>query len=213
LRTPLTSIKGNIELMEDTGVPANLEPLAHALAASTARLGNLIEDLLAITTVESGKLTESALEPKPIKPLLESVAETYTDTARQKHLEFVTSLGIASVVVSMNEHLLKIALDNILANAFKFTQQGRVELAASLGPNSVVIKVSDSGIGIAAQELPKLFTKFHRGTSVMQYDYEGTGIGLYLTKLIVDLHKGEISVDSKEGQGTTVTIELPALLQ
>jgi signal transduction histidine kinase len=213
LRTPLTSIKGNIELLQDAGVPDHLQQMVQALAASSSRLSNYIEDLLAISTVESGEITKTTLHPQPIKPLLEEVAEAYTDTAEQKQLEFVRDFDVADKAVEMNQHLLRIAFVNLLENAFKFTKQGSVHFEARPEVDGVIIKVIDTGIGITEGEKPKLFTKFHRGTSVMQYDYEGSGIGLYLTKLIIDLHKGKIKVDSQEGQGTTVTVELPALLQ
>lgn len=209
LRTPLTSIKGNIELMEDTGVPGELQQMLAAVSDGAVRLSTMIEDLLAISTVESGKLTATQMSPAPIKPLLQSVADLYGESARQKKLDFNVRLDLVDQTVAMNQHLLKIALANLLENAFKFTKEGGVEFAAAVQGDSVVISVADTGIGIAADEVPKLFTKFHRGTSVMKYNYEGTGIGLYLTKLIIDQHRGSIAVDSQEGQGTTFTVKLP----
>jgi signal transduction histidine kinase len=104
---------------------------------------------------------------------------------------------------------MKIVLVNLLENAFKFTKEGSVTFKATADDKFVTLQVIDTGIGIAAEEIPKLFTKFHRGTSLMRYDYEGTGIGLYLTKLIIDNHQGTIDVESHEGKGTTFTIKLP----
>jgi signal transduction histidine kinase len=209
LRTPLTVIKGDLEIMRDMGVPEKLESMISDVSASTVHLNNFIEDLLAISSMESGRLAASEMKPAPIKGLLEAISTDYTQVARTKNLEFKLDFQVQDEQVVMSQHLLRMAFVNLLENAFKFTKEGSVSLEAAVKDGQAEVKVSDTGIGIEQAELPKLFTKFHRGTSVMRYDYEGTGIGLYLTKLIITDHNGQIVVDSTEGKGTVFTVTLP----
>lgn len=209
LRTPLAVIRGNIELLQSMDIPDNQKAVISDLQASAARLNNFIEDLLAISNMESGKLASYKMEPTGIRGLLQTIAADCEQLARQHNLQFSQTFYLGDEQVVMSQHLLRHALINLVDNAFKFTKEGSVRLEAGIQGDTVVIKVIDTGIGISAQEQDKLFTKFHRGTDIMEYDYEGTGIGLYLTKLIIDDHKGTISVESTEGQGSTFTISLP----
>lgn len=209
LRTPLTVIKGDLEMLRDMDVPDQLRSMLSDMSASTAHLNNFIEDLLAISSMESGKLATSEMKPTPFKGLLQNIADDYSQVARNKNLEFKTDFALKDQKIVMSQHLLKMALVNLLENAFKFTKEGSVSFSAAVEGSNAVIKVTDTGIGIAPVEQSKLFTKFHRGTDVMRYDYEGTGIGLYLTKLIITDHHGTIEVSSTEGEGTTFTVRLP----
>jgi two-component system phosphate regulon sensor histidine kinase PhoR len=105
---------------------------------------------------------------------------------------------------------LRSAIYNLLDNALKFTaEQGQIELSLAHVADAIQIVTKDNGVGIAPEEINKLFTKFHRGTSTLNYNYEGTGIGLYLTKLIITEHGGTIAVQSELGKGSTFTITLP----
>jgi signal transduction histidine kinase len=107
---------------------------------------------------------------------------------------------------------MRSALGNILDNAIKFNKEdGAVTVRASAADGALTFVVADTGIGIRPEEMPKLFTKFHRGTSTLNYDYEGAGIGLYLTKLIIDKHGGRIDVESQTGKGATFTVHLPVM--
>lgn len=209
LRTPLTVIKGELEMMQEMGVPAQLNHMLTDLSASASHLNTFIEDLLAISSIESGKLGAADMKPAPLKDLLERIAGEYEQMARQKKLAWKVDIQLGDEQVVMSDHLLKMAFVNLLENAFKFTKEGSVTLRAQVESGQAVVEVSDTGIGIAEEEIPKLFTKFHRGSGVLEYDYEGTGIGLYLTKLIINDHHGTVSVASAEGKGTTFTIVLP----
>jgi signal transduction histidine kinase len=142
--------------------------------------------------------------------VLKKLIDEYAPVARAKGIQFASHLPPGPQMVPLHELTFGSAIANILDNAIKFTaESGNVSLQAEQNENNFVITVTDTGVGIAAEELPKLFTKFHRGTDLMQYDYEGTGIGLYATKLIIDQHGGSIDVASTFGKGTTVTIAMP----
>lgn len=209
LRTPLTVINGYLELLKSLEPSAEMTDVINKIGAGTLRLGAFAEDVLIISMIEAGDF-KIDLQPAPLKALLDKIVQDFGLVAAQKQLQFSGRLELTDQSAKINRSYLRSALWNLLDNAYKFTPEGgNVALTASADANNVKITVSDSGIGIAAAEKPKLFTKFHRGTSTEQYDYEGTGIGLYLTKLIVEQHNGRISCDSAEGQGTTFTITLP----
>jgi signal transduction histidine kinase len=210
LRTPLTAIKGNIELL---GLPVIKEEqkkeLLEELKKASIKLGGLVEDLLTISTLEAGDsmVREQVQLDSIITPLLDEA----TALAAKNHNTFSSNLVIEHLTLQANARQIQTALRNLLDNAFKFTKNGRVTLSAAAHRDQLVITVADTGIGISASELPKLFTKFHRATDAMQYDYDGEGIGLYLTKLIVDEHGGKVGVVSSQGKGTTFTITLPVI--
>lgn len=105
---------------------------------------------------------------------------------------------------------MRSALGNLIDNAIKFTKAGgTITIESRVESGNVVFKVSDTGVGISKSEMPKLFTKFHRGTSTLSYDYEGIGIGLYLSKLIIEEHGGKVEAESELGKGSTFTAYLP----
>jgi len=178
------------------------------LKISTKRLGVFVEDLLTISSIESGqKLTMQKVElSKVVEPLLREADEL--SIATHNRLEVQANM-LENIWFNASESRLKAALRNVIDNAFKFTNHGIVIVTVGSLADKIIIKVQDSGIGISSKELPELFTKFHRATDTLEFNYEGKGIGLYLTKLIVEEHKGTIEVKSQEGQGTTVTIEIP----
>jgi signal transduction histidine kinase len=98
---------------------------------------------------------------------------------------------------------------NLISNAFKFTLQGSIEVSVHANGGSAVASVKDTGVGIAEAELPHIFERFHRIRGQQGRTHEGTGIGLALVHELVRLHKGEVSVESKEGEGTTVVVKIP----
>jgi two-component system sensor histidine kinase VicK len=100
-----------------------------------------------------------------------------------------------------------------LKNAIEFTpEKGQVEFSFRVEPDNYVITVKDNGIGIPPEEMDRLFTKFHRATDTLQYDHPGTGIGLYVTLLLVEAHNGQVKVASQVGKGSTFTVLLPVRL-
>ncbi len=180
-----------------------------ALQAGSVRLGSLIEDLLTISQLEAGdKLSLSSVDLKEFMKPIEEESQVLASTS---HNKFEVHLPDGKPMIQVNPGRLATAIMNLLNNAFKFTKEGTVTLAVKTSNDRLVIEVKDTGIGIAHEEIPKLFTKFHRGGSDkgLAYNFSGEGIGLYLTKLIVDEHSGTIKVDSELGKGSTFTVSLP----
>ncbi|HEX5448026.1 MAG TPA: ATP-binding protein, partial [Candidatus Saccharimonadales bacterium] len=164
---------------------------------------------LTITDFETGKAGKGFLVQTSLNEMLGGISREYDGLAKSKGVIFKTNIQNGDTRILSSQFLIAQAVRNLLDNALKFTpEQGTVELDASVG-QKVMIQVRDSGIGIKPEELPKLFTKFHRGSETLVYNYEGTGIGLYVTKLIIEEQKGTIRAESKLGVGSTFTIELP----
>jgi signal transduction histidine kinase len=209
LRTPLTVIAGYIDTLKIAADPGQiLHDHVGEISANVTRLGHFAEDALTISTMEEGQ-TSLHRDPLEMAPILQGVADEFTSLAAQKKLKFSMNIK-TSAWVSLSKPYFHSALWNLLDNAYKFTPEaGAVELSAITRGNNLEITVKDSGIGIKESEVPKLFTKFHRATDTLTYNYEGTGIGLYLSKLIVEQHDGSISVETTEGAGSTFTMRLP----
>lgn len=210
LRTPLTAIKGNLEFLTESKLDADQKKFVTALQGSTKRLGNLVEELLTISRIEAGDKIE--LESTTLEVVLEPVLAEAKGLAVSSGNKFSADVPSKAIKMRVNVARIQTALHNLLENAFKFTKQGNVKLVVSLTEKDIVIQVIDDGIGITADEVTKLFTKFHRGSgdgSKTSFDYAGQGIGLYLAKLIVEENHGEIHVSSEPGHGSTFTINLP----
>jgi signal transduction histidine kinase len=210
LRTPLTSIQGYLDnLLTTEQLSPQIRETLEVVAASGNRLSTFAEDMLTVSKLESGEKVIGEKEPADIKKLLQTVTSDFSALAKEKKLSFSADLGINVCMVAMSTPHLRAALWNLLDNALKFTEKGSINLRLQADAQYTRITISDTGIGIAKEEIPKLFTKFHRGTSTMQYNFEGTGIGLYIAKLIVEQHGGSIGIVSQQGSGTTVTLKLP----
>ena len=210
LRTPLTAISGYVDMAKTlVGDNEQLQNMLQTIAANSQRLQAFAEDLLIISSVEAGqKLIQS--ERITLDTTLAALAKEFKVFADDKKITFETDLQIGDVELMGSKSHLRSAIWNILDNALKFTKEsGTIKLEASADDKKLYIKVSDNGIGIAPDEMGKLFTKFHRGTGTLEYNYEGTGVGLYVTKLIVSEHQGTVTVDSTLGKGSTFTISLP----
>jgi signal transduction histidine kinase len=210
LRTPLTIINGYLEEIKPMKMPEKLRGMLDVVAVNALRLENFTEDVLTISTMESGQQSQYDMAPTKIRAFLEALGEDFKKLTAQKQQSFAMDLHLQDEEVKLSRPRLKSAIWNLLDNAYKFTPlKGKIVISAEVQGSRVVLKVSDTGIGISKEEMPKLFTKFHRATGILNYDYEGTGIGLYITKLIVRDHFGTIAVESHEAKGTTFTIWLP----
>lgn len=209
LRTPLTIIEGYMEMLRSSELPEKVSAMLDTIESGLKTLASFSEDILTIASIESGNTTLSSHNIE-INEIFKGIYETYSSVAEQKQITFNWQVQDSQKVVLVSKTNIRGVVRNLLDNAFKFTKQsGRVSLEVQTINNDLIIKVSDTGIGIAPEEMPKLFTKFHRGTSTYKYDYQGTGIGLYATKLIVQAHKGKVTASSTLGKGSTFTVTLP----
>ena len=209
LRTPLTSIRGYLELMsEDTNLTEEQTRFLGTIDRNAQRLQRVVGDLLFCAQVEAGKLT---LEHGTVdlNAIVEESLHTGRPSAEANMIELQSDLGELPSVPGDRARLAQV-LDNFVSNAIKFTPEGGiVRLTTRRNGDEVEISVSDTGTGIPAADLPKLFQRFFRTERATSNATPGTGLGLVIARAIVEGHGGHIGVESEEGAGTTFRVFLP----
>jgi len=215
LRTPLTAIKGYLGMIEEGiygEVPEKVKEVLHKVDDSNERLIRLVNSLLDISRLELGRM-QFDIEKVDIEEMLENIIDEFHVAARKK--------GLKLVFEHPKEKLPEVKIDplkmrqvflNLVDNAIKYTYQGEVIVKAELkdhGRERIRISVSDTGIGIARKEINEIFKIYRRGTGVRLFP-EGSGVGLYVAKKLIEAHKGRIWVESKgKGRGSTFYVEIP----
>lgn len=213
LRTPLTAIIGFSELLQDRTFGDLNESQARYvdnIYRSSRHLLNLINDILDLAKVESGKM-KITLEPFSLKECLDQVSNVVRPLAMEKNIAL--SVGIEDEIDTVvgDEVRIKQIMYNLLSNGIKFTDQGgRVEVCARSVDNILHVSVTDNGIGIEKEYHEIIFSEFQQVDGSYSRRHEGTGLGLALTRKLVDLHGGRVWVESEgEGKGSTFTFTLP----
>jgi signal transduction histidine kinase len=215
LRTPLNAIIGFAELMkmEAMGPIGNdvYRQYSRDIALSGNHLLSLINDILDLAKVEAGKI-ELHEEEVPIAELFEATGRIVRERATVAKLEIEIDDGRALPPIQGDRRKLMQILVNLLSNAIKFTPEGgRVALSGRRDESGdVLLAITDTGIGMAPEELTKAMTPFGQIDSSLSRKYAGTGLGLPLASKLAELHGGAIAIDSTPGRGTTVTVRLPA---
>jgi two-component system phosphate regulon sensor histidine kinase PhoR len=172
-------------------------------------LQGLIRDLLALGALK-GALPEAKKTDVILNGIVNRVVEAVQPEVEQKGLELRVEVPDTLVTIKANDDDLERLLSNLLENAVKYTPpKGKVRLQLSLNNNAVRIVVSDTGIGISPESMPRIFEEFYRAKNAKEMGQEGTGLGLSLVKHIVDRYHGEIDVESKVREGSTFTVTLP----
>lgn len=212
LRTPLTIISGYVELLSESGRKRfNEEEREYVeIVQSGARtLTALIDDLLDLARIEAGRM-HLTLRPVDVGDAMERVRRMVAAQAAAKNLELVFSVedGLPPAAADINR-LIQILL-NLVGNAVKFTEHGRVVCTARTRHGGIEILVEDTGIGISPEALDQIFDEFHQGDSGTTRRYGGTGLGLAIARRLVDMHGGSIRVASELGTGSTFAVWLPA---
>jgi PAS domain S-box-containing protein len=212
LRTPLANVIGYLEVLTAgdagpiNGAQARMLDVMHRNAE---RLRTLIEDILTISKVEAGAF-DLVIERLQLDGLLKQTYAAVEPRARLRSHQFSLLLHNDLGDADVDSEQLQRAITNLLLNAVNFTPEGgRITLEATGHPDDVEIAVSDTGIGIEADELPQLFTRFFRGTFAVREAVQGAGLGLAITKMIVEGHGGSVGVETTPGAGSTFTVRLP----
>lgn len=212
LRTPLSSILGYLELMRDDDEhPLSKEQLQFLGVAerNAHRLLRLVGDLLFTAQVESGKFPLDSRE-LALGEIVVAAVESAGPTAGAAGISLTAEVPDTDGMVFGDPLRLAQAVDNLVSNAIKFTPRGgTVTVALALREKEAVVTVRDTGLGIAADELDKLFSRFFRATTATRNAVPGVGLGLVITKAIVTAHNGEMGVSSEEGVGTEFSLTLP----
>jgi signal transduction histidine kinase len=212
LRTPLTAIKGYVSLLIEGSygrVEGEAADAMNKVYVATERLINLVENLLNISRIEAGRM-QYRFEDLHVEDILAELYDTFVLTARNKSLSFVLNLPPQPLqALPLDRQKIQEALSNLIDNAIKYTDKGGVTVSAEDRDDCVRVTVQDTGIGVPASEIPHLFVKFSRGKDINRLHANGTGLGLYVVKNIVDAHGGRIWIESDgEGKGSRFIIEL-----
>lgn len=212
LRTPLAAIRGYLELIVYKMGPSQPEEINRYLdesIKSTAELGGLITNLLDVTRIERGSLALH-FEKVDLAADLQQVASNIRFNAKEKGIEVSYDGPAEGCLVVADQIGLHEVMNNLLSNAIKYTDPGgKVFVALRRQENAYTVDIRDTGQGMPKQALAHLFTKFYRVHGGLNSGSTGTGLGLYISKSIIERHGGAISVNSQEGRGSTFTFTLP----
>ena len=211
-RTPLTLILGPLEdmLAEETSKKTT-QKTVKMMQRNANRLLDLVNQMLDLSKVEAGSM-KLDLEESDILKSFRVLLSSFNSLAEKKEILFKQSIPAGTLISWFDEDKIEKILTNLLSNAFKFTPKGGAvacEVTPSEDKKSIKIKVSDTGMGIAPDQQEKIFDRFHQVEKSGEPESIGTGIGLALTKELVVLMHGELSVKSKVGEGTSFTVTLP----
>jgi signal transduction histidine kinase len=210
LRTPLTSIIGYLELtLDDDNLTEEQRGFLSIADRNADRLLRLVNDLLFVARLEAGQLDLHPTELDLAAVVRQSVEEA-EPRATAGGIELTCDAGAVSAVQADKGRMFQL-VDNLISNAIKFTPAGG-DVRVSVTPvNGVVrLEVADTGIGIEYQEQQRLFERFFRTSTASEHQIPGTGLGLYITRAIVEAHGGSITVRSDPGEGTSFSVDLPA---
>ena len=209
LRTPISNLSIYLEMME-TGNPEKNERYLNVLRDETSRLEKLVTDVLNLSRMEVGsaKVEYTWVQLNEIADRV-VLASQVRASAKGLELQFIPEENLPRVWADKDQ--MSQVINNLIGNAINYTPKGIVRVESSLDPeqNQVVLKVIDTGFGIAAADIQHLFERFYRGQQAGQSSIPGTGLGLAITKEIITRHKGRIEVESEEGVGSTFTVYLP----
>jgi Signal transduction histidine kinase len=209
LRTPLASIIGFSETIDsDSDMPESVRAdFNKIILTESKRLAELINDVLDISKLEGGKIDLEKTDFDAVE-LIKDIVGKYKNQADGKSIQITEDYPIESVILNGDRNRIQQAFDNIFENSLKFTPPGgRITVFLRVRNNELETIISDTGIGIPKDDLPHIFQKFYK-VARADNTTPGSGLGLSLVKQIIDHHRGFISIQSEEGNGTTVIIKL-----
>ncbi len=215
LRTPLASIKGYSETLLDGGMDDKdtLKEFLRVIDRHATRMSRLIDDLLTLSRLESHQMTIVSA-PVDLKEIIQATTTGFEKQARDKGITISSRIPEGLPRASGDKDRLEQVLVNLLDNAIKYTQSGgRVRVAASSDDGAVRVDVTDTGIGIPADDIARIFERFYRVDKARSRELGGTGLGLAIVKHIIQGHNGRLYVESEPGKGSTFSFSIKACKQ
>jgi two-component system, OmpR family, phosphate regulon sensor histidine kinase PhoR len=215
LRTPLSILRGYIETMLDHAKMPRAEcaRILEVMNQHSKRLGLLANDLLTLAQLESGRSTLELSEIDLLR-FFNDLVRDWNKKFAAKKLEAIVDVADDCPSIRADEARLREVFDNLLDNAVKYSNKNsEIRLHAERRGDSIALSVSDDGIGIGADDLPRIFERFYRVDKARSRELGGTGLGLSIVKHIVQLHGGIVEAESEPGKGATVLIFLPAVTE
>ena len=213
LRTPLTAMKGSLELLADDqmfDINDVQKNFLHICQSSVERLILLINDILDFSKIEASRLQLNIETGVELKPLIESIVENLRGLAGKKKIELVAELAAPLPALTLDPVRVSQVLTNLIGNGVKFSgEETRLTVAAVLHGEEILVTVADQGPGMTRDEMAKLFQKFQQGDASHTRKQGGTGLGLFISRGIVESHGGRIWVESEKGHGSKFCFTLP----
>ncbi|MBD3884660.1 PAS domain S-box protein [Phormidium tenue FACHB-886] len=209
-RTPLTLMISPLEemLAADGAISDEQRQQLELVHRNSLRLLKLVNALLDFSRIEAGRV-QAVYEPTDLSALTAELASVFRSAIEQAGLQLLVTCEVLTAPVYVDREMWEKIVLNLLSNAFKFTFSGEIAVTLRQKPSEVELTVRDTGIGVPAAELSRLFERFHRVEGARGRTQEGSGIGLALVQELVRLHQGEIQVESIEGEGTTFILTIP----
>jgi PAS domain S-box-containing protein len=212
LRTPLSAIKWSIKLIldEDEGkINEGQKALLTKGYASNERVINLVNDMLNVSRIEEGRFGYS-FTPEDFTDALKIVLSTLENEIKERKIQVVVKKPDKLPLVLMDKQKIILVLQNLLENAVKYTpEEGKVEVIIDQGKKHLHVYVKDNGVGVPKEDKKKIFSKFFRASNVIRMQTEGSGLGLFICKNVIETHSGHIKFTSEEGKGTEFSFTLP----
>jgi len=212
LRTPMNAIMGFSQLLlrqHFDPLSKQQENLVNRIFYNSKNLLNMINEMLDFSKIEAGKL-ETHPQPFDLENLTRITVEELRSLAIKEDLDLTTEIELPNKFVVQDANFVKRSIINLLSNAIKFTDTGVIKVTAKeIGSDKIAIAVSDTGVGIAPEDISKIFEAFRQVDQSFTRPHSGTGLGLAITESLVKMMGGEIIVDSKVGEGSTFTLQIP----
>src|SRR5919202_527101 len=210
-RTPLTLMLGSVEetLTGNDPLSTHQREQLEVAQRNSLRLLKLVNTLLDFSRIEAGR-SQAVYEPTDLATFTRELASVFRSAIERAGMQLIVDCSPLPESIYVDREMWEKIVLNLLSNAFKFTFEGKITVALRSCTDHVELDVSDTGIGIPENELPRLFERFHRVPGVRGRTYEGSGIGLSLVQELVRLHGGTLRVASVEGQGSCFTVSIPA---
>jgi len=211
LRTPLSITKEGVSLVLDK-IPGKInekqEQILSTAKDNIDRLARIINNLLDISKIEAGKV-ELKRRVIDVVGLVNKIANSFEPKVKERGLKLKTKFPEGKIEIYADADKITQVFTNLIGNAMKFTEKGHMEISCVQKEKEVVCAVADTGVGLAKDDLPKVFNKFQQFGRIAGAGEKGTGLGLSIAKSIVEMHNGKISVNSKLGVGTKFTFTIP----
>jgi signal transduction histidine kinase/HAMP domain-containing protein len=215
LRTPLNAILGYTELILDKiygNVPEQIQEVLERVEQNGRHLLSLINDVLDLSKIEAGQLS-LALNDYSMKEVVQTVVTAVESLAAEKNLELKVTVSPEVDYGKGDEQRISQVLMNLIGNAIKFTEEGKIEVEATTSNETFLISVSDTGPGLSEADQQRIFDEFHQVDASSTRKKGGTGLGLSIAKRIVEMHGGRIWVESTLGEGSTFSFTLPVRVE
>ncbi|MBQ1967899.1 MAG: GHKL domain-containing protein, partial [Clostridia bacterium] len=210
LKTPMTTIGGFIDgILDGTIPPEEEKKYLGVVSNEVKRLARMVVSMLNLSKIESGEVPLSPVEYDIGKQVFETML-SFEKKIYENNIEIEGFEEINNVLIKADRDLVQQVLYNLLDNAVKFTpENGTIHIFASNDGKKTYVKIRNSGAGVAPEEISRIFERFYKVDKSRSYDVKGVGLGLYIVKTIINMHDGEISASSKQGEYTEFAFEIP----